>query len=464
MAKVETNKNENGKAQKTPFYRKWWFWVIVVLVIYSVATSGGSDEDEEVEEAAEEMAEGEEVVYTAGTYSATGTGIGEIVVTMTFDDASITEVELDLSNETESIGQAAGDTLVAEILEAQSSEIDAVSGATITSEAVMEAASNCIAQAKGEGVADEAEEDEESHIYDDAEIRDVMNGTGDTKLGEFSLIEADSSEVTLEVLEDWYFNYVIKNDYNWCMILFSDYDDNTGVHAVTGFVEVGVIFAEEDDGEYYVASSEDSTLYVPSDGSLVEMVYDDEDEEESEETEADEAVEEAVNEAAEAESEDSSAEGADETSETEEVSEVTLGMSNALQSARNYLSVLAFSYTGLMEQLEYEGYSTEEATYAVDNCGADWYEQAVAKAEEYLSVLPFSYSGLIDQLEYDGFTAEEATYGADNCGADWYEQAVAKAEDYLSVLSFSRSGLIDQLEYDGFTSEQAEYAADAVGY
>ena len=171
---------------------------------------------------------------------------------------------------------------------------------------------------------------------------------------------------------------------------------------------------EEDDGEYYVASSEGSTLYVPSDGSLVEMAYDDE--EESEEAETDEAAEGAVDEAAEAESEDSSEEGADETSETEEVSEVTLGMSNALQSARNYLRVLAFSYTGLMEQLEYEGYSSEEATYAVDNCGADWYEQAVAKAEDYLSVLSFSRSGLINQLEYDGFTSEQAEYAADAVG------------------------------------------------
>ena len=76
----------------------------------------------------------------------------------------------------------------------------------------------------------------------------------------------------------------------------------------------------------------------------------------------------------------------------------------------------------------------------------------------------FSYSGLIDQLEYEKFTTEEATYGADNCGADWNEQAAKSAESYLNYTSFSRDGLIDQLEYEGFTHEQAVYGAEANGF
>lgn len=77
--------------------------------------------------------------------------------------------------------------------------------------------------------------------------------------------------------------------------------------------------------------------------------------------------------------------------------------------------------------------------------------------------MSFSRSGLIDQLEYEGFSASEAEYGADHCGADWDEQAVLKAEEYLSWTSFSRSGLIDQLEYEGFTYSQAAAAATAAG-
>jgi hypothetical protein len=72
----------------------------------------------------------------------------------------------------------------------------------------------------------------------------------------------------------------------------------------------------------------------------------------------------------------------------------------------------------------------------------------------------FSHDGLIGQLEFEGYSTEDATYGADNCGADWNEQAVKKAGQYLSHTSMSRSGLIGQLEFEGFTHEQAAYGAD----
>ena len=81
-----------------------------------------------------------------------------------------------------------------------------------------------------------------------------------------------------------------------------------------------------------------------------------------------------------------------------------------------------------------------------------------------MSVMPFSYNGLIKQLEYDKYTTEQATYGANNCGANWNEQAVKKAKSYLDIMSFSRDSLIRQLEYDGFTHEQAVYGAEANGY
>lgn len=139
------------------------------------------------------------------------------------------------------------------------------------------------------------------------------------------------------------------------------------------------------------------------------------------------------------------------------------GETNALNSAKDYLSLMPFSYNGLVDQLEYEGYTHTEATYAADNCGADWYAQALEEAKDYLSLMSFSYSGLIEQLEYEGYTNAEATYAADNCGADWYEQAVIAAKDYLDIMSFSRDGLIDQLEYVGFTHDQAVYGVEQNG-
>lgn len=91
-------------------------------------------------------------------------------------------------------------------------------------------------------------------------------------------------------------------------------------------------------------------------------------------------------------------------------------------------------------------------------------KNALSKAKSYLEYMAFSYSGLIEQLEYEGFSNDEAKYGADNCGADWNEQAAKKAQSYMNTMSFSKNSLIEQLEYEGFTSSQAEYGAQAVGY
>lgn len=103
--------------------------------------------------------------------------------------------------------------------------------------------------------------------------------------------------------------------------------------------------------------------------------------------------------------------------ESEEAPEsATIGEKQALEKAHDYLEYMAFSYTGLIDQLEFEGFSTSEATYAVDNCGADWNEQAALKAQQYLEYSSFSRSELIDQLEFEGFTYSQAVYGAEANG------------------------------------------------
>lgn len=90
-----------------------------------------------------------EAIYTPGTYTDTATGIGEVKVTMTFSETAITDVVIDASNETESIGGVAAPTLKDALMAAQSTEIDNISGATITTNAVKKAAASCIEQAMG---------------------------------------------------------------------------------------------------------------------------------------------------------------------------------------------------------------------------------------------------------------------------------------------------------------------------
>ena len=89
--------------------------------------------------------------YIPGTYEGTAEGISSTVkVTMTFSDSAVTDVVVDTSGETASIGAAAADQLREQLMAAGSAEIDGVSGSTITSDAVMKAAKSCYAQAKGE--------------------------------------------------------------------------------------------------------------------------------------------------------------------------------------------------------------------------------------------------------------------------------------------------------------------------
>nr|WP_231705047.1 Ltp family lipoprotein [Arthrobacter gengyunqii] len=94
----------------------------------------------------------------------------------------------------------------------------------------------------------------------------------------------------------------------------------------------------------------------------------------------------------------------------------TISQQNALRTAKEYLEYSAFSRLGLIGQLEYEKYSTQDATWAVDRVSVNWNEQAARMANEYLRYTSFSRAGLIDQLIYEGFTPKQAEYGVSQTG------------------------------------------------
>lgn len=120
----------------------------------------------------------ENAVYTPGTYSASADGInGPVTVTMTFDETSITDVVIDASGETAEIGGAAADTLAQQIMDGQAAEIDGVSGATLTSNAVKKASTQCIAQAKGLDVSALTDSSEPKSSADYASIHPVKDLT-----------------------------------------------------------------------------------------------------------------------------------------------------------------------------------------------------------------------------------------------------------------------------------------------
>lgn len=89
--------------------------------------------------------------YTPGTYEGTAKGFGgTVTVTVTVDESAITAVEATGGDETPAIGGAALATVAQAIVDAQGTGVDAVAGATITSNAVLQAADAALAQARGE--------------------------------------------------------------------------------------------------------------------------------------------------------------------------------------------------------------------------------------------------------------------------------------------------------------------------
>lgn len=88
---------------------------------------------------------------TAGAYTATSSGYaGEMEVTVTVDEGKIISVQIGENNETPSVGGMAIEQLPEQIVAAQSIALDGISGATYTSNAILEAVKDCLTQAGAE--------------------------------------------------------------------------------------------------------------------------------------------------------------------------------------------------------------------------------------------------------------------------------------------------------------------------
>lgn len=87
-------------------------------------------------------------IYTAGVYTASAEGYsGPVTVEVEFDGRSILSVHVLSHSETVNISDRAIDELPSRIVEAQTWDVDAVSSATFTSDAIREAVRDCLAQA-----------------------------------------------------------------------------------------------------------------------------------------------------------------------------------------------------------------------------------------------------------------------------------------------------------------------------
>lgn len=88
--------------------------------------------------------------YVDGTYTGSGTGHknGTTTVSVTISNGAITDITTVSTQDDTPYYDRAFSTVVSEIIEAQSTSVSAVSGATHSSDGIMEAVANAIAQAK----------------------------------------------------------------------------------------------------------------------------------------------------------------------------------------------------------------------------------------------------------------------------------------------------------------------------
>lgn len=86
--------------------------------------------------------------FAAGTYTGTAQGFGgDVTATVTLSETEITDIQVVGDQETDGLGSVAIEQLPPKMLEVQSPNVDAMSGATVTSNAIIEAVTAALSQA-----------------------------------------------------------------------------------------------------------------------------------------------------------------------------------------------------------------------------------------------------------------------------------------------------------------------------
>ena len=103
---------------------------LTMAMMMSVIACGTKDENTKVESS----------LFTAGTYEGEADGYGgKVKVKVTVTSEKITDITVEADGETEGIGVPAVDIIVKSVLDAQNLNVDLVSGATMSSDATMQA-------------------------------------------------------------------------------------------------------------------------------------------------------------------------------------------------------------------------------------------------------------------------------------------------------------------------------------
>lgn len=145
--------------------------LLLIMALVTALTFGCADQGNDVSDVPEESpASNDEVAgdETATEYDVQGVltsasgYVGEIVLDVVLAGDELVDIKVVEQNETENLGDAAIDAMIAKILDAQSTDVDVESGATASSRGVIEA----VAKVTGQVIAQAEEPEDPSAKYD----------------------------------------------------------------------------------------------------------------------------------------------------------------------------------------------------------------------------------------------------------------------------------------------------------
>ncbi|SHM17950.1 FMN-binding protein [Ruminococcus flavefaciens] len=221
--------NENISADTLPAISGTVAVTAVAGLYYAGVLTAVPDTAEENKVQVQNIAEAEtNGIYTDGTYKGSGNGFrGKTEVTVTVESGVITDITVDSYKDDKEFFQKAKSGVIADIIKSQSTDVDAVSGATFSSNGIIEAVKNALgeeisevtetateqsrkqkkhSEATTEAVAPKAETTTESATSDDNNIASdtagqyadgVYTGTGNGFRGATNVtVTVENGEIT----------------------------------------------------------------------------------------------------------------------------------------------------------------------------------------------------------------------------------------------------------------------------
>ena len=394
--------------------------------------------------------------YADGTYEGTGKGIGgDVPVTVTIKGGKIADVTVGDNSETQGIGSKAIEELPSKIVAANGTDgVDGVSGASVTSKAIFVAVDDCLEQARVTVASTTPSSRSDSATSSSAvSVPDTSDHLGTVHFGGLSVTipdgykcasytdESDTTKVSVGAA------YASDSTSTFLIMTYIGSDSlHDAVHSAADAENVvktlmkaplandASDWAPLDDG-YELKAAKDGcfgayTVQYKGVGEVTIIVC---------------AVFDSNNNLLLIEGIPFSKEGVDEILST-------MGSTSGMKTLDSDSSIGSFANQGTGSLSTHSSYTPTRGE-----------QNALETAHDYLNAMAFSASGLKHQLEFEGYTSDEADYAVENCGANWDEQARLMAREYLNSQAFSRKGLIEQLEYEGFTYSQASTAATSVG-